>query len=615
MITVSVIKLFQVESILLQRLAIVQAKIRNYRMKSLSYLNKYFLKYKWRLILGVIFIAISNYFGVQMPLFVKTTVDSLMSSVRIEGFEDAITLSLKIGGIYMLLSLGKGFFLFLMRQTIIIMSRYIEFDLKNEIYNQYQKLDFSFYKKNSTGDLMNRISEDVGQVRMYLGPGIMYTINLIILFFMVIFQMIKISPTVTLFVLMPLPIMSFLIYKVSSRMNALSTEVQKEQSLMSTLAQETFSGIRVVKAYSRENEIHGKFNVSAENYKKKTMRLVMINALFMPTIIFLIGLSTLLAIFLGGKLTYSGEISLGDILAFIFYVNSLTWPFASVGWVTSIIQRAAASQERINQFLNINAEIKNQNNAPFHLKGEIEFKNVTYTYPNSGTIALKDLSFKVRPGETLAIIGRTGCGKSTILNLLMRNVEPDSGKILIDGVDLKDLNLSELRNQTGIVPQEVFLFSDTISNNLKFGSNEENVSESELEDVARKAHVLHNIDQLPERFETILGERGVNLSGGQKQRLSIARALLRNPKLLLLDDCLSAVDTETEEIILSNLKQDITEKTTIIVSHRISSLRNADHLILLEEGVKKEEGNHTDLIAKNGTYAEIYRKQLAEEIQ
>ena len=615
MITVSVIKLFQVESLLLQRLAIVQAKIGNYRMKSLSYLNKYFLKYKWRLILGVIFIAISNYFGVQIPLFVKTTVDSLMTTVKIEGLEDAITLSLKIGGIYMLLSLGKGFFLFLMRQTIIIMSRFIEFDLKNEIYEKYQKLDFTFYKKNSTGDLMNRISEDVGQVRMYLGPGIMYTINLIILFFMVIFQMIKISPTVTLFVLMPLPIMSFLIYKVSSRMNALSTEVQKEQSMMSTLAQETFSGIRVVKAYSRENEIHNKFNVSAENYKMKTMRLVMVNALFMPTIIFLIGLSTLLAIYLGGKLTYSGEISLGDILAFIFYVNSLTWPFASVGWVTSIIQRAAASQERINQFLKMDAEFKNQNNDPFYLKGEIEFQNVTYTYPNSGTRAVKDLSFKVRPGETLAIIGRTGCGKSTILNLLMRNVEPDSGKILIDGVDLKDLNLSDLRKQTGIVPQDVFLFSDTISNNLKFGSNEDDVTNAQLEEVTKKAHVLHNIDQLPERFDTLLGERGVNLSGGQKQRLSIARALLRDPKLLLLDDCLSAVDTETEEVILSNLKKDIKEKTTIIVSHRISSLRNADHLILIEEGVKTEEGNHADLIALNGVYAEIYRKQLAEEIQ
>ncbi|TNF47025.1 MAG: ABC transporter ATP-binding protein, partial [Bacteroidetes bacterium] len=387
------------------------------------------------------------------------------------------------------------------------------------------------------------------------------------------------------------------------------------QSMMSTLAQETFSGIRVVKAYSRENEIHDKFNVSAENYKMKTMRLVMVNALFMPTIIFLIGLSTLLAIYLGGKLTYSGEISLGDILAFIFYVNSLTWPFASVGWVTSIIQRAAASQERINQFLKIDAEIKNQNNDPFYLKGEIEFQNVTYTYPNSGTTAVKDLSFKVRPGETLAIIGRTGCGKSTILNLLMRNVEPDSGMILIDGVDLKDLNLSDLRKQTGIVPQEVFLFSDTISNNLKFGSNEDDVSDSQLEEVTKKAHVLHNIDQLPDRFETLLGERGVNLSGGQKQRLSIARALLRDPKLLLLDDCLSAVDTETEEIILSNLKKDIKEKTTIIVSHRISSLRNADHLILLEDGFKTEEGTHADLIALNGSYAEIYRKQLAEEIQ
>ncbi len=543
------------------------------------------------------------------------TVNELIEEIATIGTDDILITALKIGGIYMLLSLGKGFFLFLMRQTLIIMSRHIEFDLKNEIYDHYQKLDYAFFKKNNTGDLMNRISEDVSQVRMYLGPGVMYTINLIILFFMVIFQMISISPSLTLFVLIPLPIMSFLIYKVSSKMNALSHEVQREQSMMSTLAQETFSGIRVIKAYSRENEIHEKFNTSAEEYKNKNMRLVMVNALFMPTIIFLIGLSTVLSIYLGGLMTYGGGVDViksGDIVKFIFYINILTWPFASVGWVTSIIQRASASQERINQFLKVIPEIKNTNFGDYVFKGKIEFKNVSYTYPNSNIQAIKDLSFVIEPGSTFAIIGKTGSGKSTILHLLMRNIDPDQGQILIDGIDIKQINLDRFREQAGIVPQEVFLFSDTIGNNIRFGIHDREVSEDELREIAKKAHVLHNIDKFPEGFETILGERGVNLSGGQKQRLSIARALIRNPKLLLLDDCLSAVDTETEEIILNNLKSDIESKTTLIVSHRISSLRNADKLILLENGEKKEEGTHSELLALNGVYAEIYNKQLAE---
>ena len=587
-------------------------------MKSLSYLNKYFVKYKWHFLLGVLFTIISNYFGVKMPKLVGDTVDEILKGANTDLASNAIWIALKIGGIYMLLSLGKGFFLFLVRQTLIIMSRHIEFDLKNEIYAQYQRLDFSFYKKNNTGDLMNRISEDVSQVRMYLGPGIMYTINLVILFFMVIFQMIDISPKLTLFVLLPLPLMSFLIYKVSSKMNQLSHEVQREQSLMSTLAQETFSGIRVVKAYSRENEIHEKFNRSAEGYKVKSMKLVMVNALFMPTIIFLIGLSTILSIYLGGLMTYDGvenPITVGNILSFIFFVNILTWPFASVGWVTSIIQRASASQERINQFLKIKPEIQNQNHEPFQLKGKIEFRNVTYNYPNSNIKAVEDLSFTIEPGETFAIIGKTGSGKSTILNLLLRNIDPDQGQILIDGIDLKNINLDDFREQSGIVPQEVFLFSDTIGNNIRFGVHDREIKESELRDIAQKAHVLHNIDKFPDGFETILGERGVNLSGGQKQRVSIARALLRDPKLLLLDDCLSAVDTETEEIILKNLKGEIASKTTLIVSHRISSLRNADKLILLENGKKIEEGTHSELLANNGAYAEIYNKQLAEEAE
>ena len=601
--------------LLLQRYANVDAKIGNYRMKSLSYLNKYFIKYKWRLLLGTLFIVISNYFGVRMPIFVKDAVDQFMNTVVETTPDDTLIMALKLGGLYMFLSICSGFFLFLTRQTIIVMSRLIEYDLKNEIYDQYQRLDYGFYKQNSTGDLMNRISEDVSQVRMYLGPGIMYTINLVALSALVIYQMIKISPSLTLFVLLPLPLMSFLIYKVSSKMNSLSKDVQVEQSFMSTLAQETFSGIRVVKAYSREKELHNKFNKSADNYKSKNMRLVMVNSLFMPTIVFLIGLSTVLTIYLGGLMSYDGSITPGGIVAIIFFVNKLTWPFASVGWVTSINQRAAASQERINQFLKIKPNIVNtKNESEFNFKGNIEFKNVTYVYPNSGIIAIKNLSFEIKPNNTLAIIGHTGSGKSTILNLLMRNIDPDSGEILIDGVNLKDINLDVFRRQAGIVPQEVFLFSDTIGNNIKFGTSDGIASQELIEDVARKAYVLHNIEQFPDKFETLLGERGVNLSGGQKQRVSIARALIRNPKLLLLDDCLSAVDTQTEEIILDNLKTDIDQKTTLIVSHRISSLRNADKLILLDNGEKVEEGSHADLMALNGQYASIYAKQLTEQL-
>jgi ATP-binding cassette subfamily B protein len=563
--------------------------------------------------LGIVFIAVSNYFGVQMPLYLKTTIDDLMKGNAVTNVESALLLSLKLGGLYMFFSLCSGFFLFLMRQTIIVMSRLIEYDLKNEIFDQYQKLDFLFYKKNKTGDLMNRISEDVGQVRMYLGPGIMYTLNLIVLFILVILEMVKISPTLTLYVLLPLPFMSFMIYKVSSKMNQLSREVQKEQSLMSTLVQETFSGIRVVKAYSKEKEVHHKFTSSSNSYKKKSMALIIVNALFMPTIVFLIGLSTILTIYIGGLKSYDHNISLGGILAFIFFVNKLTWPFASIGWVTSIIQRASASQTRINEFLSLQPQITNPSKASFKLHGEIEFDNVSITYENSGIEALKNISFKIHEGETLAVIGKTGSGKSSIIHLLMRQLDPTNGQILIDGQPLTHLNLDEFREQSGIVTQDVFLFSDTISNNIKFGMKYNSTSQDELEKAAKQAHVHHNIIEFPDGYETILGERGVNLSGGQKQRVSIARALIRNPKLLILDDCLSAVDTETEEIILENLKDKIIRRTSLIVSHRISTIRNADRIIVIDEGKLIEEGTHEELLSKNGTYYEMYMRQLNEE--
>lgn len=581
-------------------------------MKSLQYLNKYFVKYKWHFLLGIIFTIISNYFGVQMPLYVKTTVNNLMGTTEVNSVNDALWLSLQIGGIYILLSIGKGFFLFLMRQTIIVMSRLIEFDLKNEIYSHYQKLDLAFFKRNATGDLMNRISEDVSQVRMYLGPGIMYTINLIVLVAMIVTQMVKISPSLTFFVLLPLPIMSFLIYWVSSKMNIMSTQVQQEQSRLSTIAQETFAGIRVIKAYNRDKEVYEKFETSANKYKTRSMKLVIINSLFMPTIIFLIGISTLVAIYLGGLMTYNKQISLGDIVAFIFFVNNLTWPFASIGWVTSINQRAAASQKRINEFIETEPEITNPTTGEFNFDGRIEFKNVTFTFPNTGIKAIENLSFKINKGDTLAIVGKTGSGKSTIFNLLMRQYDCDSGEILVNGIDIKKINLDSFREQSGVVPQDVFLFSDTIANNLKFGLKNFKVELDILIEATKRTHVYHNIIDFPDKFETLLGERGVNLSGGQKQRVSIARALIRNPKFLLLDDCLSAVDTETEEIILRNLNQDSKNRTSIIVSHRISTIRNANHILVLDKGAIVESGTHQSLMELNKEYAEMYQKQLTE---
>ena len=582
-------------------------------MKSLRHLNKYFIKYKWRFLFGILFTIISNYFGVKMPIYVKDTVDSLMGSVSVTSLNDALYLSLKIGGIYLILSFAKGFFLFLMRQTIIVMSRHIEFDLKNEIFNHYQKLDSAFFKKNRTGDLMNRISEDVGLVRMYLGPGIMYTINLIVLVTMIITQMVQISPILTLYVLIPLPIMSVIIYKVSSKMNLLSGKVQTEQSTISTIAQETFAGISVIKAYNRTAETTDKMNQSANAYKDKSMKLVLINSLFMPTILFLIGISTILAIYIGGAMTYSKELSLGGIIAFIFFVNNLTWPFASIGWVSSIIQRAAASQKRINEFLEEKPSIVNENHEKSSFGGEIVFNKVSFTYTNTGITAIKEISFQVKKGETLAILGNTGSGKSSILSLILRQFDVDKGKILIDGIDIKKSNLDYLREQSGMVTQDVFLFSDTIRNNIQFGSKNDNASTEEIIAALTDAFVMQNINDFPDGIETELGERGVNLSGGQKQRISIARALIRKPALLLLDDCLSAVDTETEETILKNIQKGSANRTTIIVSHRISTIRNATKIIVLDAGQIVEEGNHTTLLKNKGLYAAMYQKQLIEE--
>ena len=586
-------------------------------MKSLSYLNKYFIKYKWRLLLGVLFIVVQNFLFVEMPSVVKNAVNDFQDLIKSgEVIENAGWLALSVALLYLGLSVGKAILLFFTRQTIIKVSRFIEYDLKNEIYEQYQKLSFTFYKKNKTGDLINRISEDVSKVRMYLGPAVMYTVNLVVLFTLCLVKMMSINVELTLWVLIPLPIMSILVYKVSSTMNRQSERVQHEQSNLSSTVQESFSGIRVLKAYGAEDAFKQKFNTSTDNYLKRNMDLVVTNSLFMPTIILLIGLSTVLVVYIGGLMAMDPKegIDVGEIVQFIMYVNMLTWPFASVGWVTSLVQRAAASQERINEFLKQKSDISNPTQKTMDLKGEIRFENVSYTYPNSGIQAIKNLSFQIDAGKTLAILGRTGSGKSSVINLVMRQFDPDSGDVFIDETNLKELNLDQYRKATGVVPQEVFLFSDTIANNIKFGLNDTNeTSQDEVEAVAKRAHVHHNIAAFKDGYETLLGERGVNLSGGQKQRVSIARALIRDPKFLILDDCLSAVDTETEEIILDNLQSEFHQSTTLIVSHRVSSIRNADKIIVLNEGTKIEEGSHNELLKQNGVYAEMYQKQLLEE--
>ncbi len=576
-------------------------------MKPLTYLNKYIFKYKWRIIMGVIFICASNFFGVEMPKIVKNAVNDFIENLSYtRDFNKILFLSLKLAGIYLIFSILKGFFLFLTRQTIIIVSRYIEYDLKNEIFAHYQKLSYRFYKKNSTGDLMNRISEDVSQVRMYLGPGLMYTINLAILSIMAIYTMLKINVSLTLLVLTPLPIMSVLIYKVSSRMNFLSKEAQKEQSIMSTIVQETFSGIRVIKAYLREVEMATKFAASAENYKIKSMKQVRVNSLFMPTIVFLIGLSTLLAIYYGGILTYQKIITPGDIVAFIFYINMLTWPFASVGWVTSIIQRAAASQDRINEFLLEKPEINSGDVKLEHVE-RIVFSDVCFSYENEKV--LKSINFELNKGEKIGFVGNTGAGKSTLLHLLMRQFDCSNGEITINNYPIKSLDINTYRSKVGVVPQEVFLFSDTIRNNILFGVSDK-ITEDEINRVTKQAHVYHNIVEFPDKFDTLLGERGVNLSGGQKQRLSIARALIRRPELLILDDCLSAVDTHTEDVILNSLNE--INAMTIIVSHRVSSLRFVDRIYVLNEGEIEEVGTHDELMKRKGHYFNMYQEQLTK---
>ena len=585
-------------------------------MKALLHLNKYFWNYRYRLILGLIFIFISNVFGLYPPIFIGEVFNIISDALNERSYSDPEVQGLIKNQLsfYVFLVLAfaicKGLFMFFMRQTIIVMSRMIEYDLKNEIYDHYQRLSLSFYKRNKTGDLMNRISEDVSRVRMFLGPAILYSTNLLISIALIIPKMASISPKLTLYALSPLPLLVIAIYIVSSVMNKKSEIVQRQLSKLSSISQETFSGIRVVKSYTQEDFVQNQFMDAAKDYKQKNLALVKVNALFFPLMILLIGLSTLFTIYIGGLEAIAGHIQVGDIATFVIYVNMLTWPVASLGWVTSIVQRSAASQKLINEFLQEEPEIKNPISNSSKIFGDIKFDKVSFTYEDTGIQAIKNISFTVKQGETLGIIGSIGSGKSTIAELLCRVSDVDSGKISIGGENIKNVNLHDLRSAIGYVPQESFLFSDSIYNNIAFGKKE--CSSDEVIHAAKKAGIYNNIKQFKNEFKTLIGERGVTLSGGQKQRLSIARALISKPKFMLLDDCLSAVDTETEELILNNIKEQTQNNTCIIISHRISSIKHANHIILLKEGEIIEQGNHDTLVNINGEYNKIFKKQLAE---
>ncbi len=582
-------------------------------MKALQYLNKYFFKYRYRLVAGLIISILSRYLAVKVPEIVKNSIN-IADDFRNGMIADTSLVKMELLqniGIIIGLAILSGFFTFLMRQTIIVTSRLIEFDLKNEIFLQYERLSLNFYKKNRTGDLMNRISEDVGKVRMYFGPAVMYTINMLVLFSVAVFKMIQIDLKLTLYTLLPFPLLSLSIFILSKIIHKRSTVVQEYLSKLTTTAQEVFSGINVIKSYNTEFQTIRDFDALSNQSKEKNIHLYKAQALFFPMMILLIGISNLIVLYIGGMQYINGIISIGTIAEFIMYVNMLTWPVAIVGWVTSTIQQAEASQKRINEFLQQVPEITDGALPIQNLQNAIEFKNVSLTYDDTHIKALKNINFTVRKGETIAILGKTGCGKSSILNLVSRLYDTTTGSIFIDGKDIKEYKLSSLRNHIGFVPQDPFLFSDTIANNIKFGA--QHATENQIETAAKDAVIHENITEFNQGYQTVLGERGITVSGGQKQRISIARAIIKNPDILIFDDCLSAVDTETEERILNNLKRISSDKTTFIVSHRVSSAKNADKIIVLEEGKIIQQGIHSQLLKQEGYYKELYQQQLLEK--
>jgi len=591
-------------------------------MKSLAYLNKFFYKYRWRLIPGVLFVIISNIFGVLTAPLIRVAFNLVAENISVyhlfANFNRQTIIynlfgysMLLFAGIVLALAVLRGLFLFLMRQTIILMSRHIEYDLKNEIYNHYQLLSLAFYRRHNTGDLMNRVTEDVSRVRMYLGPGIMYTINTVTLFIIAICFMVTVDIKLTIFSIMPMPILVVTIYYVNNIINFRSEKIQQRLSALSSFVQENFSGIRVIKSYVREETVRQSFAEESETYKTHSMELVKVQAMFFPTMLLLVGLSNVIIMYVGGVEVMKGNITAGNIAEFIVYLNMLTFPVMSLGWVTSLIQRAAASQKRINEFLHERPEIISPIVPHRVVSGKISFKNVSFYYPDTGIHALKNVSFTAEPGQMIAVIGRTGSGKSTIANLIMRMYDTTGGEILIDDEPVKHLNLENYRSQIGFVPQEVFLFSDTIANNIAFSADTLNMPL--VEQAAKDAAVYANIMELEHGFETLIGERGVTLSGGQKQRVSIARAIVKHPQILIFDDCLSAVDTRTEEEILRNLGGIMEGKTSIIIAHRISTIKNADKILVMDDGEIVEQGTHEELMNRKQVYFELYEKQLLEE--
>ncbi len=566
--------------------------------------------------------VLSNLFAIYPAQMVRSSFDLVAANLdKINEFKkpeertafmDIIeVLVLKYGLLIVAMALLRGLFLFFMRQTIIVMSRHIEFDQKNDIYKQYQNLPLSFYRRNNTGDLMARISEDVGRVRMYTGPAIMYGINLIVLFIMVISYMVSVNAEFTLYVLLPLPILSISVYFINNEIEKRSDLIQKSLSNLSTFVQEAFSGIRVLKAYGREADSGDRFEEESNEYRHRSIQLGNVNAWFSPLILTMIGISTILTVYVGGQQAIQGKVSTGNIAEFLIYVNMLTWPVTSLGWVISIAQRAAVSQTRINEFLDTKTEIVSAENLELPIQGIVEFRNVSFTYPDTGIGALKNISFKALPGQSIGILGNTGCGKSTLANLVCRLFDAQSGEILIDGRPIQSWNPRSLRKQMSYVQQDVFLFSDTIRNNILFGNPM--LSDEEMRHASLQADLLENVERFEKQFETTIGERGITLSGGQKQRVSIARALVLKPRVLILDDCLSAVDTKTENNILAHLKEEMKDKTTLIISHRISSVNMADTILVMEEGRIVQSGKHEDLLKVEGPYKSLYEKQLVNE--
>ncbi|MEL0185983.1 MAG: ABC transporter ATP-binding protein [Flavobacteriaceae bacterium] len=579
-------------------------------MKELKYLNKFFLKYRNKIIIGILITIIARIFALVAPNLVGDSITLIEKYFLENSINENLLKEKLLINIFLIIGSAfvAGIFTFLMRQTLINVSRYIEFDLKNEIYNKYQELDQKFYKNNRTGDLMNRISEDVSKVRMYVGPALMYTINTIALFIIIISYMISVAPALTAYTIIPLPILSFLIFKLSKKINVKSKKVQESLSRITTYTQESFSGISVIKSNTIEKEVINSMMNYSNDTKQKNIDLAKFQSWFFPMMILLIGISNIIVIFIGGKQYINNEIDLGVLAEFIIYVTMLTWPVATVGWVTSIVQQAEASQKRINEFLKEKSNIKNQFYENYDFKGEIEFNNVKLIYPETKIVAINNLSFKIDNGKSLGIIGGVGSGKSTIAELILRNYDPNNGEVLIDNKDLKKHNLNIVRQNIGYVPQSTFLFSDSISNNIKFGNI--NASEDDVIRFSKFANVHKDIDSFYDKYNSVLGERGINLSGGQRQRIAIARALIKKPKIIILDDSLSAVDTETEDKIFKNILNDITNCTKIIISHRISTVKHCDKIIVMNEGKKVQEGSHSELIKGKGYYSEIYNQQI-----